>query len=166
MSRCVCAGNLIFYDFGMMSEIKLNTKERLADLAYGIYRKDAAGVISALQDLGILVATGDTLSLQRAIGWFLNNISRQVWLLAWLRVMQPGSCSAHEELCAVFCSNACFAGRGCRLITFCLNQAQAPDFPSRACRLSERRPLQRLARICSLWQWTSPSASQQPSPLC
>ncbi|KAK9804460.1 hypothetical protein WJX73_004145 [Symbiochloris irregularis] len=70
-------GNLIFYDFGMMSEIRLNTKERLSDLAYGVYRKDAAAVISALQDLGILVATGDTMSLQRAIGWFLNNISKQ-----------------------------------------------------------------------------------------
>ena len=72
------AGALIFYDFGMMSEIKLNTKERLQDLAFGIYRKDATAVISALRDLGILVTTGDTLSLQRAITYFLNNVSMQV----------------------------------------------------------------------------------------
>lgn len=62
----------------MMSEIRLNTKERLQSLAYGIYRKDAPAVIAALRDLGILVTTGDDLSLQRAINWFLNNVSKQV----------------------------------------------------------------------------------------
>lgn len=71
------AGSLLFYDFGMMSELKLGTKDRLTDLAYGIYKKDASAVISALQDLGILVTIGDTFSLQRAISYFLNNITKQ-----------------------------------------------------------------------------------------
>ena len=37
-------GGLIFYDFGMMSTIVPATKERLLDVFYGIYRKDAAQV--------------------------------------------------------------------------------------------------------------------------
>lgn len=38
-------GGLIFYDFGMMSTIVPATKERLLDVFYGIYRKDAAQVL-------------------------------------------------------------------------------------------------------------------------
>ena len=37
-------GGLIFYDFGMMSSIVPATKDRLLDVFYGIYRKDAAQV--------------------------------------------------------------------------------------------------------------------------
>ena len=41
-------GGLIFYDFGMMSRIVPATKERLLDVFYGIYRKDAAKVRESL----------------------------------------------------------------------------------------------------------------------
>lgn len=41
-------GGLIFYDFGMMSSIVPATKERLLDVFYGIYKKDAAQVVSQL----------------------------------------------------------------------------------------------------------------------
>ena len=49
-----------------------------AELFYGIAQKDAGRVIVALQALGIIVAQGDTLSLKRAITYFLKNIARQV----------------------------------------------------------------------------------------
>ena len=42
-------GGLIFYDFGMMSSIVPATKERLLDVFYGIYKKDAAQVQFSLQ---------------------------------------------------------------------------------------------------------------------
>lgn len=35
---------LIYYDFGMMGEIKSFTRERLLELFYAIYEKDAKGV--------------------------------------------------------------------------------------------------------------------------
>lgn len=70
-------GNLIFYDFGMMSSIVPATKERLLNVFYGIYRKDAAQVVKSLTDLGIIVAQGDDLSLRRAMSYFLNNIAKQ-----------------------------------------------------------------------------------------
>lgn len=34
-------GSLIYYDFGMMGEIKPFTRERLLDLFYAVYEKDA-----------------------------------------------------------------------------------------------------------------------------
>lgn len=42
-------GSLIVYDFGMMSSIVPATRERLLDVFYGIYRKDAAQVSCALR---------------------------------------------------------------------------------------------------------------------
>lgn len=40
-------GSLIYYDFGMMGEIKSFTRERLLDLFYAVYEKDA-NKVSAL----------------------------------------------------------------------------------------------------------------------
>ncbi len=44
-------GGLIFYDFGMMSSIVPATKERLLDVFYGIYKKDAAQVSFSVSQL-------------------------------------------------------------------------------------------------------------------
>ena len=71
-------GALLFYDFGMMSSIFPGVRERLLDIFYGVYKKDADAVLKALVDLNIIVTTGDTLSLKRAISYFLENISKQV----------------------------------------------------------------------------------------
>lgn len=37
-------GSLIYYDFGMMGEIKAFTRERLLELFYAVYEKDAKKV--------------------------------------------------------------------------------------------------------------------------
>ena len=47
------------------------------DMFYAVYKQDARAVIRGLTDLGIIVATGDTLPLERAIGFFLANLNRQ-----------------------------------------------------------------------------------------
>ncbi|KAK9861903.1 hypothetical protein WJX84_010557 [Apatococcus fuscideae] len=70
-------GALLFYDFGMMSSIFPGVRERLLDIFYGVYKKDADAVLQALVDLNIIVTTGDTLSLKRAISYFLDNIAKQ-----------------------------------------------------------------------------------------
>ncbi|WIA14007.1 hypothetical protein OEZ85_002567 [Tetradesmus obliquus] len=70
-------GRLLFYDYGMMGEIVPNVRERLLDVFYGIYKKDTNGVIRALVELGVITPTGDMLSIRRAIGYFLENITRQ-----------------------------------------------------------------------------------------
>ncbi|KAK1289796.1 putative aarF domain-containing protein kinase [Acorus calamus] len=55
-------GSLIYYDFGMMGEIKSFTLERLLDLFYAVYEKDAKKVMGSLIDLGSLQPTGDMTS--------------------------------------------------------------------------------------------------------
>lgn len=41
-------GSLIYYDFGMMGEIKSFTREKLLELFYSIYEKDANKVLFLL----------------------------------------------------------------------------------------------------------------------
>jgi len=72
------SGNLIYYDFGMMGSIVPATRERLVDLFYGIARKDVDLVLTNLISLGIIAPTSnDTLSVRRALAYFVDNIGRQ-----------------------------------------------------------------------------------------
>ncbi|KAJ6819755.1 protein ACTIVITY OF BC1 COMPLEX KINASE 7, chloroplastic [Iris pallida] len=70
-------GSLIYYDFGMMGEIKTFTRERLLDLFYSIYEKDVNKVVKCLIDLGALQPTGDLSSVRRSINFFLDNLLNQ-----------------------------------------------------------------------------------------
>uniref|UniRef100_A0A0D9XBM3 ABC1 atypical kinase-like domain-containing protein n=1 Tax=Leersia perrieri TaxID=77586 RepID=A0A0D9XBM3_9ORYZ len=70
-------GSLIYYDFGMMGEIKSFTRERLLSLFYAVYEKDANKVMKALIDLEALQATGDLSPVRRSIQYFLDNLLSQ-----------------------------------------------------------------------------------------
>lgn len=70
-------GSLIYYDFGMMGEIKSFTKDRLLQMFYAVYEKDAKKVIQSLVDLGALQPTGDMASVRRSIQFFLDRILNQ-----------------------------------------------------------------------------------------
>ena len=71
-------GNLIFYDFGMMGSIIPGTREVLLDLFYGIAQKDVDAVLLNLTTLGIIAPTSsDTISIRRALAYFVDNIGRQ-----------------------------------------------------------------------------------------
>ncbi|CAM8891074.1 unnamed protein product [Rhodiola kirilowii] len=69
--------SLIYYDFGMMGDIKSFTRERLLELFYSVYEKDAKKVINCLIDLGALQPTGDLTSVRRSIQFFLDNLLNQ-----------------------------------------------------------------------------------------
>ncbi|KAL6999878.1 Protein ACTIVITY OF BC1 COMPLEX KINASE 7, chloroplastic, variant 2 [Sarracenia purpurea var. burkii] len=69
--------SLIYYDFGMMGEIKSFTRQRLLDLFYAVYEKDAKKVIRSLIDLGALQPTGDLSSVRRSVQFFLDNLLSQ-----------------------------------------------------------------------------------------
>ncbi|KAL1812977.1 hypothetical protein ACET3Z_023042 [Daucus carota] len=69
--------SLIYYDFGMMGEIKSFTRERLLDLFYAIYEKDANKVIKTLIDLEALQPTGDLSPVRRSVQFFLDNLLGQ-----------------------------------------------------------------------------------------
>ncbi|KAG5128959.1 hypothetical protein JHK84_035356 [Glycine max] len=68
---------IIYYDFGMMGEIKSFTRERLLELFYAVYEKDAKKVMQCLIDLGALQPTGDLSSVRRSIQFFLDNLLSQ-----------------------------------------------------------------------------------------
>ncbi len=66
-------GGLIFYDFGMMGQIKSNIREKLMATLYGIASKDAERVVVSLIDLGALTPTGDMGPVRRSIQYMLDN---------------------------------------------------------------------------------------------
>ncbi|XP_051125490.1 protein ACTIVITY OF BC1 COMPLEX KINASE 7, chloroplastic isoform X2 [Andrographis paniculata] len=68
---------LIYYDFGMMGDIKSFTRERLLELFYAVYEKDAKKVMQSLIDLGALQPTGDMTSVRRSVQFFLDNLLDQ-----------------------------------------------------------------------------------------
>ncbi|EEF30171.1 Protein ABC1, mitochondrial precursor, putative [Ricinus communis] len=69
--------SLIYYDFGMMGEIKNFTRERLLELFYAVYEKDAKKVMQSLIDLEALQPTGDLSSVRRSVQFFLDNLLSQ-----------------------------------------------------------------------------------------
>jgi predicted unusual protein kinase regulating ubiquinone biosynthesis (AarF/ABC1/UbiB family) len=66
-------GALIFYDFGMMGEIKTNIRERLMDTLFGVAQKDADRVVNSMIQLGALAPTGDMAPVRRSIQFMLDN---------------------------------------------------------------------------------------------
>lgn len=68
---------IIYYDFGMMGEIKTFTRQRLLDLFYAVYEKDAKKIMQNLIDLGALLPTGDMSSVRRSVQFFLDNLLSQ-----------------------------------------------------------------------------------------
>ncbi|GMP66520.1 hypothetical protein CsSME_00026849 [Camellia sinensis var. sinensis] len=86
--------SLIYYDFGMMGEIKSFTRERLLDLFYAVYEKDAKKVMRSLIDLGALQPTGDLASVRRSVQYFLDNLLSQ-------RPDQQQTLSAIGEVCNI-----------------------------------------------------------------
>ncbi|KAK9056819.1 hypothetical protein SSX86_024183 [Deinandra increscens subsp. villosa] len=69
--------SLIYYDFGMMGEIKSLTRERLTGLFYAVHEKDAKKVMNSLISLEALQPTGDMSSVRRSIQFFLDNLLNQ-----------------------------------------------------------------------------------------
>lgn len=66
-------GSLIFYDFGMMGQIKNNIREKLMDTLFGIAQKNSSIVIDSLIELGALVPTGDLGPVRRSVQYMLDN---------------------------------------------------------------------------------------------
>lgn len=66
-------GSLIFYDFGMMGQIKSNVREKLMDTLFGVAQKNSNLVVDSLIELGALVPTGDLTPVKRSIQYMLDN---------------------------------------------------------------------------------------------
>jgi len=67
------AGELIFYDFGMMGEITLDTKNKLMDTLFGVAEKNADRIVTSLVALGALQETDDMGPIRRSVQFLLDN---------------------------------------------------------------------------------------------
>ncbi len=70
-------GALIFYDFGMMGQIRLDVREKLLATFFGVAQKDAGQVVNSLIELGALVPTGDMGPVRRSIQYMLDHFMDQ-----------------------------------------------------------------------------------------
>ncbi len=66
-------GALIFYDFGMMGQIKTNVREKLMETLFGIAEKNADRVVTSLIDLGALSPVDDMGPVRRSVQFMLDN---------------------------------------------------------------------------------------------
>ena len=70
-------GSLIFYDFGMMGQIKTGVREQLMKTLFGIAQKDANQVVTSLVELGAIAPTDDMGPVRRSIQYMLDHFMDQ-----------------------------------------------------------------------------------------
>lgn len=70
-------GALIFYDFGMMGEIKPGTKEKLMETFLGVAQADADKIIDSLTDLGAIKKGADRVPIRRSIEFIIENFANK-----------------------------------------------------------------------------------------
>lgn len=66
-------GALIFYDFGMMGQIKTGVREQLMKTLFGIAQKDSTQVVQSLVDLGAIAPVDDMGPVRRSIQYMLDH---------------------------------------------------------------------------------------------
>ncbi len=66
-------GSLIFYDFGMMGQVSILTREKLLDVFFGIAQKDGDRVVASLVELGALAESEDMGPVRRSVQYMLDN---------------------------------------------------------------------------------------------
>jgi len=66
-------GTLIFYDFGMMGQVKAVTREKLLETFFGVAQKDGERVVNSLIELGALAPTDDMGPVRRSVQFMLDN---------------------------------------------------------------------------------------------
>ncbi|MBE9201377.1 MULTISPECIES: AarF/ABC1/UbiB kinase family protein [unclassified Nodularia (in: cyanobacteria)] len=70
-------GDLIFYDFGMMGQIKSDVREGLMETLFGIAQKDGDRVVQSLIDLGAIAPTDDMGPVRRSVQYMLDHFMDQ-----------------------------------------------------------------------------------------
>lgn len=66
-------GALIFYDFGMMGQIKSGVREQLMKTLFGIAQKDSTQVVQSLVELGAIAPVDDMGPVRRSIQYMLDH---------------------------------------------------------------------------------------------
>ncbi len=66
-------GELIFYDFGTMAEVKLMAKDQMVQTFFAVLKKDTDKVVETLVYMGLIEPLKDMSSVRRIIAFLLEN---------------------------------------------------------------------------------------------
>ncbi|WP_460193547.1 ABC1 kinase family protein [Thermosynechococcus sp. FA-CM-4201] len=82
-------GDLIFYDYGMMTEVPALNQQQMVQTFFAVLQKDSDRVIAALIELGLLMPVTDRVPLQRIMQLILDRFTeRPVDLTAFKELQQ------------------------------------------------------------------------------
>ncbi len=68
-------GEVIFYDFGMMAEVKSLTKDQMIKTFFAILRKDVDQVLNTLITMGLIEPMSDMMPVRRLVNFLLENFT-------------------------------------------------------------------------------------------
>lgn len=71
-------GRLIYYDFGMMDELKEEVRGGLVDLIFSIYENDPKDVCDSLEQIGVLKKNVDRVSVEKIARFFLSEFTTSI----------------------------------------------------------------------------------------
>ncbi|WP_019503134.1 ABC1 kinase family protein [Pseudanabaena sp. PCC 6802] len=70
-------GNLIFYDYGMMSEIKAMDKDKMVRTFFAVLKKDTNEVIDTLTSMGLIETVADMAPVKRMMKFVLDKFTEK-----------------------------------------------------------------------------------------
>ncbi|WP_297041098.1 AarF/UbiB family protein, partial [Thermosynechococcus sp. OHK43] len=70
-------GDLIFYDYGMMTEVPALNQQQMVQTFFAVLQKDSDRVIAALMELGLLMPVTDRVPLQRIMQLILDRFTER-----------------------------------------------------------------------------------------
>lgn len=70
-------GSLIFYDFGMMAEMKAIAKEQMIRTFFAVLKKDTEEVLDTLIDMGLIVPVADMTPVRRLLTFILDQFTEK-----------------------------------------------------------------------------------------
>ncbi|MCL2924653.1 MAG: AarF/ABC1/UbiB kinase family protein [Trichodesmium sp. MAG_R04] len=68
-------GSMIFYDFGMMAEVKSLTKDQMIKTFFAILKKDVEQVLNTLITIGLIEPMSDMMPVRRLVNFLLENFT-------------------------------------------------------------------------------------------
>jgi len=90
-------GDLIFYDYGMMTEVPALNQQQMVQTFFAVLQKDSDRVIAALMELGLLMPVTDRVPLQRIMQLILDRFTERPVDLAAFRELQQDVYALFEQ---------------------------------------------------------------------
>ncbi len=70
-------GDLVFYDYGMMSEVVAMDQDQMVKTFFAVLRKDANGVVDSLTTMGLIEPVGDMTPIKRMTKFILERFTEK-----------------------------------------------------------------------------------------